>query len=214
VPTELKDPQKYGVTAEAYLFRCLDLLEQPTVDRLFYAAFELRCAIERQVFDLYALLLHASGADPMKVMEKDKMYKPRAFVAEMRRFDPLFEKRLQFARIAARREGLVSGNLNFNSDWLCSTHEELNELLHHQKNPGVTVWKPGWVGDSIQWLKEKANQVREMMESNRGISVRLNSAGQAIWERLSKEDLSDEQLWRMMELSDSRLYRKIPLLGS
>ena len=47
---------RYEVSAIGYLIRCQEILTRADTRSLFYAAFELRCALERTPFDFHLLV--------------------------------------------------------------------------------------------------------------------------------------------------------------
>ncbi len=97
------DFERYTTSAYGYWDRSRRILSQFEQSRhaLFYAAYELRCAIEAFLYD-YLYFLH--DGDLSKNLRK--LYSTGDLRAEILKFDPHFEKRIEFDNLVHEAMGV------------------------------------------------------------------------------------------------------------
>ncbi|MEW5702049.1 MAG: hypothetical protein AB1792_07465 [Candidatus Zixiibacteriota bacterium] len=192
-------PDDYQVTTTGYLTRAEKLRETDTLQNLFYAAFEVRCALERTLVDFLVLVLNPKKPD-LYLRRSD--YQPKVVLRMIRRVDPDFEKRLRFTRLLLQANGLTRSNVPFDFEWVCSSWDRINTYLHHQKDPDSTVSNPEWVGQFETCVDTVRTKLLAMWKSNRGYLKEPNSKGDQVYELFLTGEYTDQQIINMLRLSD------------
>jgi len=191
--------KEYNVTTGGYLQRAEELRKLDGLANLFYAAFELRCALERTMVDFLVLI---TQPDPPEQYIKGGQYKPRVVLGIIRKTDPEFERRLHYTRLVMQASGVTRTNTPFDFDWVCDSHDALNVYLHHQKDPNLTVLVTEWVAGLEQNVDSIRAKLLAMWKSNRGYLESTTFAGDQVYELFKTRMHSDEEIVRMLRLSD------------
>jgi len=192
----------YRITAVDYLRRCLELAESKDLRRLFYAALELRFALERTPFDYLVLMLKAANKDPEKALSQPKKYKPNDVFNLARAVDPEIEMKMRFAALMLRAHRLVPENAAIlDPRWLSAAHRDCDRYLHAQKDPEATVEDPEWVAGFRAFLTEASATLLSLWRTPAAMPQTLTPAGEAVWEHFKTGNYSDEQIVSMLRLS-------------
>ena len=184
-----------------YLSRCLEILTRTDTRSLFYAAFELRCALERTPFDFHLLVTETLEATAIK---KSKAYQPKDLFALAENEEPDLEKKIHFSSLLMRVRGIASGDERFDLKWIKSYHGRCGEYLHLVKNPNTTVWDDQWLFKFRLFLEQTSGKLLRMWNTNRGIAKEKEwtANGRAVWELFESGKQTDEEIMRMLRLSD------------
>lgn len=184
-----------------YLSRCLTLLKLQDTPSLFYAAFELRCALERTPFDFYLLV---TEVEPTSAVAKSKSYHPKDLFALAEKEEPELEKKIHFSSLLLRYYGQASGSERFDLAWIKSYHGRCGQYLHLIKNPMATVWDESWLATFRGFLEETSDKSLRMWKTNRGIAPERSwtASGKAIWELFKSGEYSDEEVLGMLRISE------------
>jgi len=168
---------------------------------VFFAAFELRCALERTPFDFYLLV---SERDPGEAIEKSKAYLPKDLFALAEQEEPELEKKIQFSSLLLRFHGQASGNEPFDLAWIKSYHGRCGQYLHLVKDPKTTVWSDEWLAAFRAFVEETNAKLLAMWRTNRGVlpERKWTEKGRAMWELFKSGSDTDEQIIGMFRLSD------------
>ena len=101
--------QNYEISSGAYLLRADQLLSMNLrkgdtlyPQTLFYAALEIRIAIERVLWESIVLSKYSDGALDTISKSEFKLYKPSEIWRTLLDVDPLLEKRIAFLKIVCR----------------------------------------------------------------------------------------------------------------
>lgn len=193
------DPLEYKVTTAGYLARAESLRKDGGLTNLFYAAFEIRCALERTMVDFLVLTAHTI---PPGELIRDGQYKPRVVLGLIRKEAPEFEKRLHFTRLVMLASGVVSTNVPFDFEWVCDSHDTLNGYLHHQKDPESTTENKEWISKFESNVDSIRCRLLEMWKSNRGFLKDHNGPGDQVWKLFRTGSYTDREIIRMLQMSD------------
>jgi hypothetical protein len=189
---------EYQVTTVGYLKRAERLREASSLQNLFYAAFELRCALERTFVDL--LILVVNPKDPAPYLQND--YKPRSILRRIRRIHADFEKRLHFTRLLLQASGVTRTNEGFDFEWVCSSWDHINAYLHRQKDPDLTVNNPEWVRHFEELVDTIRAKLLAMWKSNRSYLKEPPAENDQLYELFLTGKYSDQEVIRMLRLAD------------
>ena len=191
--------EEYEVSARGYLRRAIELREGGGRQNLFYAAFELRCALERTLIDYLALLIHPD--DPSTLLGP-KIYKPKAVMARVREVDPEFEQRLHFTSLLMRAYGRTNSETRFDFDWVCNAHESLDKYLHHQKDPTETVDDEEWMAQLEADVDNTRERLLSMWRANRTYLKESNLQDDPLYQLYKSGKYTDDEIIGMLRLSD------------
>jgi hypothetical protein len=182
----------YGITAVDYLTRALRLCEGYSIDgevcRFMYAALELRCCIERTLFEYLALMKWENLSQTM-----EKLYRAKDLRKTILDEDPDFLKKQEFinllAKTADRPERVVIPDL----DLLSSFYGQLNGYVHALKRPDETV------EDALWWMRlkellSKAQQYLESVLRQPTGYIELDENGRAIFLAWKEGQLTDVEV--------------------
>jgi hypothetical protein len=158
------------------------------------------------VFLDYLHLVYRSHDRPLpeEFTKKQNLYKPSAFLNELRAKDPEVVLRMRFSRLVSTRLGLIRSGKPIDPQWVADAHQSLDEYLHAQKDHIATVGSAEWREELSQRLKAIAQELYDMLEP--GLSYmnpeKMLPSGRAVYESMKKQNLSDDAVLRMLDLSD------------
>jgi hypothetical protein len=181
---------QYNIDAEAYLARASEAMDGYRDSRfIFYAAFELRCAIERLLFEYLVLISSPDGIS----RKKENLYSAKDFMAEIERTEPKFIKKLEFINIMLdvfpNSVLIVMPDLGRLKSYYGST----NNLLHAHKRPEDSVSSKQWWARSEHSMREAIAYVSILLKAQRG-SMRLNDRGLEVFDKWERGELTDEEV--------------------
>lgn len=182
---------EYTIDAEAYLARASEAIAEARDSRfIFYAAFELRCAIERLLFE-YIILCSPSGIG----RKKENLYRARDLIAEIEKIEPNFLKKLEFINVLL---GVIPESVKIvipNLEKLKGYYGKTNDLLHAHKRPENTVSDEMWWMRSRESIGEAIAYLSSLLEAQRG-AIKLNEKGWAVFDKWERGEFSDDDVRR------------------
>lgn len=111
--------------------RCLDSV-------VVYASFELRCAIERYLFEL-AYVLNGKIITPAQL---EKCGRIRGLLEVLKKIEPEYKKRTEFANLMADVVPGMPRILTVDFGFLKKSWHSLSKYCHQQFYPGITFESP------------------------------------------------------------------------
>jgi len=167
-----------------------------------YAALELRCCIERTLFEYLVLMKRSDLPGTM-----EKLYRAKDLKKTILEEDPDFLKKVEFMNLLIAATGAPVRMVIPDLDRLGSLYGQLNDYLHAPKRPEETAENDKWwtrlrtlVSDGVEHLKAILSQPVGYID--------LNESGWAsfgAWKRGEKTDAEIMEDFRLLlKLQDNR----------
>lgn len=184
--------QEYGITAVDYLTRAVQLRQGHSIDgevcRFVYAALELRCCIERTLFE-YLVLVKLT--DLPSTMEK--LYRAKDLKKTLLKADPDFLRKLDYVNLLLEA-GEVPARVTIpDLDKLASLYGQINAYVHAPKRPGKTADDVNW-WTQLQALECEAEECLKTILSRPVGRINLNELGWANFEAWKCGGKTDAQV--------------------
>jgi hypothetical protein len=185
------DFDRYSTSAYSYWDRSRRLLNafEQARHQLFYAAYELRCAIEAFLYD-YLYFLH----DGQLSKENLKKYLEKDLKKAIRKFEPDFEKRIEFDNILHAVMGLSIIEIPVpDLDRLGYLYGRIGGFMHIQKEAMDSD------GSATRWLelenlvKESQSFMHDLVHPQKG-RLELTVNGVALFEEFKAGTKTQEEV--------------------
>ena len=191
----------YRCTAVDYLSRAGALLNG-SEEQMLYAAWELRCCIERTLFE-YLVLMN----QPELPKSMEKLYSAKDLKRVILNLAPDFLDKLRFLSVYMETSVGVGPALP-DLDLLSGLYGKLNDYLHAPKEPGEAVENMSWWNRLRQLLSEAADALGRI-HSGPVAYIQLNDSGWSLFEKWKQGSLGDDELKSIFqEGRSSRSVRK------
>jgi hypothetical protein len=197
-PTEWQKlvTKPYEVSAWAYFNRSYNLYAQTKADRtlLFYCAFELRCAIERV---LYEYLSHIRN-DQLPKAEQN-LWSAKDLKAAILKIDPDFVAKIEFLNCVLEVEAMSPRFPVPDLDQLSIYYGRLGDYLHSQRNAGQQVKRPSWWSSFNSFIKELHDYLWVFVSQSR-VTIKCDGISQGLLEDFKAARKTREDVIAALEL--------------
>ena len=165
---------------------------------IFYAALELRFAIERLCFEYLVLLTYKKR--PLSKKEK-KLFRPEDILKRIEKEEPYLNKMLPFINEIFRLHGLDSHVEPLDAQWLKTSYGRLNNFLHARKEPLSDDEKQ----EFFQFVHESWKKLYPYVKTKATIRDMPDHA-QAIFDAYAKDEIDLNSVRKRLELSNIPLH--------
>ena len=179
------DFERYGTSAYDYWDRSRSILGafEQSRHQLFYAAYELRCAIESFLFDYLVFLRDGDLSAKLR-----KLYLAKDLKVEILNIDPHFTKRIEFENLVHQAMGLIVINIPTpDLTRLGELYGKIGAYMHIQKsNMDTAQWQA-----LEQLVKDGQTFLHDLVHPQK-TRLKLTDEGLQLFEefRLQKRDLA------------------------
>ena len=190
------DFEKYNVSAFAYWNRSRELLNEfeQSRHRLFYSAYELRCAIESFLYDYLYFLRDGQLSKSLK-----KLYLAEHLKNAIRELEPDFEQRIAFNNLIHLAMGLDVVNIPVpNLDKLGELYGRIGAFMHVQKeamdsNGSDTRW-----AELEQLVKDTQTFMHDLVHPQKS-RIELTQDGVALFENFKRGSKSPDEVKTLIQ---------------
>lgn len=184
--------RKYGITAVHYLTRACQLRQGYSIDgevcRFMYAALELRCCIERTLFEYLVLMKRSDLPGTM-----EKLYRAKVLKNTILNDDPDFLKKLEYMNLLLAAVEAPVRTAIPDLDKLGSLYGQLNDYLHAPKRPEKTAEAAAWWA-RLQALVGEAEEHLKTILSHQVGYIDLNERSWASFEAWKRGEKTDTEV--------------------
>ncbi len=184
--------RKYGITAVDYLTRAFQLRQGYSIDgevcRFIYAALELRCCIERTLFE-YLVLMKRNGLP--KTMEK--LYRAKDLKKTILEEDQDFLRKLDYMNLLCEAGGRPERIAIPDLDKLGPLYGQLNDYVHAPKRPEETAEDPEWWARLQALICEAEGHLKTILSRPVGY-INLSERGWASFEAWKRGEMTDAEV--------------------
>jgi len=190
------DFEKYNVSAFAYWNRSRELLNEfeQSRHRLFYSAYELRCAIESFLYDYLYFLRDGQLSKSLK-----KLYLAEHLKNAIRELEPDFEQLIAFNNLIHLAIGLDVVNIPVpNLDKLGELYGRIGAFMHVQKeamdsNGSDTRW-----AELEQLVKDTQTFMHDLVHPQKS-RIELTQDGVALFENFKRGSKSPDEVKTLIQ---------------
>jgi hypothetical protein len=185
------DFEKYNISAFAYWNRSRELLNEFEQSRhkLFYSAYELRCAIESFLYDYLYFLRDGQFSKSLK-----KLYLAEHLKNAIRELEPDFEQRIAFNNLIHLAMGLDVVNIPVpDLDRLGELYGRIGAFMHVQKEAVDTNGSDTRWAELEQLVKDTQTFMHDLVHPQKS-RVELTPAGVALFEDFKRGTKSPDQI--------------------
>jgi hypothetical protein len=185
------DFERYSISTYSYWDRSRQLLNdfEQSRHKLFYAAYELRCAIEAFLYD-YLYFLHDGPLPP----NLNKLYLAKRLSKAIHDLEPDFERRIEFNNLVHAAMGLSVIQIPVpDLDHLGSLHGRIGAFMHIQKEAMDSD------GSATRWLeleklvKDTQIFMHDLVHPQK-MRVELTARGPALFEEFKAKTKAPEEI--------------------
>jgi len=162
--------------------------------KLFYVAYELRCAIEAFLYD-YLSFIH----DGELTKKLNKLYSAKNLRAAILRIEPYFEKRIQFDNLIHESMGFSVVNIPVpDLNRLGKIYGKLGSYMHIQKELMDDDDLKKWV-DLESLVKEAQGYLHDIVHPQKA-RVKLTDEGIELFTKYAQNQLDDAEVRRSLSI--------------
>ncbi len=161
---------------------------------VFYAALELRFAIERLCFEYLVLLTHEKRILSKK---EKKLFRPEDILRRIEKEEPFLNKKILFVNEIFRLHGKDSHVEPLDTKWLKMAYGKLNAFLHARKEPLKDEEKQAF----FQFVHESWKKLYPYVKIKASIRD-MPDHSQAIFDAYAKDEIDLNSVRKRLELSN------------
>jgi hypothetical protein len=188
--------EPYRTSAYAYWDRSRRLLNdfEEARHKLFYVAYELRCAIEAFLYDYLSFL-----GDGNLTKELEKLYRAKSLKQAIHRIEPDFEHRIAFGNLIHRAIGLNVIQIPVpDMDKLSVLYGRLGSFMHLQKEVIESESRESrWV--ELEEVVKEAQQFMHDLVHPQKARLKLTNDGVALFEQFKAGRKEPEEIVSVVE---------------